>query len=127
MRLICVIPLANVTKNDMEPQIGEWVWHDASDPAFSRLPALVVATEGAPASRGSNSIALMFDAASPYWLSRDRIRPCSREQAVTARRSRAHTIHRSTLSMKSSEGRTNGEKTGSLIRGGVFRLATINR
>jgi len=27
----------------------------------------------------------MFDATGPYWLSRDRIRPCSREHAIAAR------------------------------------------
>jgi hypothetical protein len=69
----------------MEPKIGDWVWLDAPDPSFGRLPALVVATEGAPPSRGTNTVGLMFNHGKVYWLSRDRIRPCSRDQAVRVR------------------------------------------
>jgi hypothetical protein len=59
----------------MDPKIGEWVWHDAPDPGFSKLPALVVATDGAPPSRGTNTVGLMFSRGNVYWLSKDHIRP----------------------------------------------------
>jgi Domain of unknown function DUF29 len=72
-------------RSDMQPKIGEWVWHHAPDPNFSTLPALVVATDGAPPSRSANTVGLMFNKGKVYWLSRDRVSPCSCEQAIKAR------------------------------------------
>lgn len=69
----------------MDLKARDWVWHDAPDKNFSIHPALVVATDGAPPSRGRNTIALMFDEGSVFWLSRNHIRSCSRDEALKHR------------------------------------------
>jgi hypothetical protein len=75
----------------MDPKIGDCVWHKVHNadnlPKYrsNKCAALVVALEGGSASRGDNTLGLMFDGGFVDWLSRARIEPCSRDEAIKFR------------------------------------------